>query len=288
MEISAGELLTLTQASLTQIPEDERVSFTYAFLEDLYGLSKTDLLLNKKVQFDQRHWQDLMDRLNAREPLQHVAGFSWFRGRKFLVNRDTLIPRPETEELVDHVKQSGIKNPRILDIGTGTGCLAISLALEIPGARVTGIDISERALVMAQRNSDLLGSEVELKKGNILDVSQNLSEQTFDVIVSNPPYIRELEKAEMEVNVLDYEPHVALFVSDEDPLVFYRAIASFGANKLTSGGYIWSEINSYLGKETYQLFADYGFEEVEIIRDFYGRDRFVKAKKRSMEIIWSK
>ncbi|MCR9063775.1 MAG: peptide chain release factor N(5)-glutamine methyltransferase [Cytophagales bacterium] len=257
--------------------EGEKKSMAYLLLEDVFGLTKTDIIVDKSVNIDEALLFRCIDRINNNEPIQQVIGFTFFRGRKFNVNPSVLIPRIETEELIEHIKSLKISSPSVLDIGTGSGCIAISLDLEIPEAEVWALDISEAALTIAKENQKSLNSKVSFIQADFLkDFS---FAHDLDVVVSNPPYIRNFEKEEMEPNVLDHEPHLALFVPDENPLVFYEALASFGKKNLKNNGYVLAEINSYLGKETLALFEQYDYKEVEIIKDIFNKDRFVKAKK---------
>lgn len=220
--------------------------------------------------------QQMLSLLAAHTPLQYVLGYETFMNLRFEVTPDVLIPRPETAELVNLV----VKNyqhqeaVRILDVGTGSGCIAISLAHYLPCAQVTAVDISEKALQMAQKNAHSIGTNVHFTQLDFLTQSALLTEP-FDVIVSNPPYIAEAEKADMENNVLLHEPHLALFVPNSDPLLFYRAIASFAAQKGVMQVYL--EINRAYGAETCQLFAEQGYQ-AEIMKDMFNNPRFVVAK----------
>ncbi|MBR1927663.1 MAG: peptide chain release factor N(5)-glutamine methyltransferase [Bacteroidales bacterium] len=219
-----------------------------------------------------------MDRLSAGEPLQYVLGYAWFLGRRFKVTTDVLIPRPETEILCQEAIKA-FKDPRgrILDLCTGSGCVAWSLALELPGSVVYGVDISKAALAVAsgQDLSSDRSSPVFLK-ADILDSPPLFPCGKFDLILSNPPYIMESQKKDMRPNVLDHEPSLALFVPDEDPLVFYRAVARWAEALLAEDGTGLVEINETLGSQTRDLFLGFGFGKVEIIDDFFGKNRFVK------------
>jgi release factor glutamine methyltransferase len=204
----------------------------------------------------------------------------------FKVNRNVLIPRPETEELVRWIIQElGIQKSgiRILDIGTGSGCIAISLAKHFSKAKVYAVDISQKALDTAKENASLNVVNITFLKEDIFELDSLVGshdlDSEFDVIVSNPPYVRELEKKEMHVNVLEHEPSQALFVSDENPLKFYKRIIDFAAKNLTRGGLLFFEINQYLGKETQQLLKDHNFSEIELRKDMFGNDRILRGKK---------
>jgi release factor glutamine methyltransferase len=265
--------------------ENEAKSIIYLLLEHYLNLSKIDIFLDKNIPqtFD---FQEIIRRIKAQEPVQYIIGETEFYGRKFKVTPDTLIPRPETEELVQLTVISyqsdgeplpnNNNKPRILDIGTGSGCIAISLACELPDNQVYAYDISEEALKIAQENAERNGANVIFEKVNILEPF-TIHRLPFTVIVSNPPYVMNSEKAEMERNVLEYEPHLALFVEDNDPLIFYRKIAEFTAKNLITKGLCIVEINQAFGLETAELFWNQGFSEVEVIKDMFGKDRIVKA-----------
>jgi release factor glutamine methyltransferase len=215
-----------------------------------------------------------------------------FYGLSFLVNENTLIPRPETEELVELIIESTnyeLRNTKlkVLDIGTGSGCIAISLAKYLPTSEVYAIDVSEKALAVAKKNSELNDVKVNYINVDVLKiddlkelVTHNLQLATqFDIIVSNPPYVRNLEKDEIKPNVLEYEPHLALFVDDIDPLLFYRKIVELAIKNLNPNGKLYFEINQYLGKETIKLLEDFGFRNVELKKDIYGNDRMISCEK---------
>ena len=259
------------------------------------GLSTAQLLAEPNLQLteEQQVWMDdAICRLGNNEPLQHVLGYSEFYGHRFKCDRRALVPRPETEELVEWIismhnaqcttnsleLQRKMHNLNILDIGTGTGCIALSLAKELPEAKVSALDISKEALSLARENANILEvKNVDFIEGDILNKSFNSQLSTFNLIVSNPPYVRECEKAEMEANVLDYDPHTALFVSDEDPLIFYRAIGEFALTHLKNGGALYFEINQYLGRETCDMLVAMGYRNVEMREDVNGNARMVKA-----------
>ena len=219
-------------------------------------------------------------RLKKQEPIQYILGTTEFYGLTFKVNEHTLIPRPETEELVDWVLSNLHDQDRvldILDIGTGSGCIAISLAKNIPKARVSGIDISEKALEVAQENAVKNQVLVSFCKKDILETTA--LKNKYDVMVSNPPYVRQLEKKAMNANVLDYEPGVALFVPNEDPLLFYRKIAQLAMVSLQTRGWLYFEINEYLSKEMDVLLKEIGFANIEIKKDFREVPRMIKCQK---------
>ena len=263
--------------------ENEAKSIVYLLLEHYLNLSKTDILLDNFVNqpFD---FQDIIIRLKAQEPVQYIIGETEFYGRKFKVTPDTLIPRPETEELVQLVVsswQSAVgsvaQSPiSVLDLGTGSGCIAISLACELPNAQVYAYDISEKVLKIAKENANRNNVNVIFEQLDILNFPPS-SFPPFSIIVSNPPYVMNAEKSEMEQNVLDYEPHLALFVEDSNPLIFYKAIAEFAFKNLIINGLCIVEINQAFGLETAELFWNQGFRYVEVVKDMFGKDRMVKA-----------
>ena len=255
-------------------------------MSHITGLSTARLLAEPNLQLteEQRVWmEEAICRLENNEPLQHVLGYGEFYGRKFKCDSRALVPRPETEELVDWIINDWATiNSRqlpinVIDIGTGTGCIALSLAKELEGAKITAVDISTAALSLARENAEILeAKDVRFIECDILR-DCNVIEEDYDVIVSDPPYVRECEKKEMEANVLDYDPHTALFVSDEDPLVFYRAIAEFALTHLTPNGALYFEINQYLGRETCDLLVAMGYKNVELRDDINGNARMVRA-----------
>ncbi|MBU2930056.1 peptide chain release factor N(5)-glutamine methyltransferase [Winogradskyella psychrotolerans] len=235
-----------------------------------------------------------LEHLKQQQPIQYLLGETEFYGLPFKVNENVLIPRPETEELVDliikgHSQQNKVSKLKILDIGTGSGCIAISLVKNLPNAKVYALDISKEALKVAKQNAKLNNVEITFIEANIIEVAENSSlwEDVasrekgflFDVIVSNPPYVRNLEKQEIKPNVLDNEPHLALFVDDDNPLVFYKAITDFAINNLKPKGHLYFEINQYLGEDTKQLLVDAKFKDVELLKDLNGNDRMLKGEK---------
>jgi len=230
---------------------------------------------------DIKNWNLILEQLKKEIPIQYLLGSTSFYGLNFEVNSDVLIPRPETEELVDWIIKDCLifRNDvtlKIVDIGTGSGCIAISLAKNLPNAQVFAIDVSGKALATAKKNAELNNVEVTFIQKNILETA-SLDFQ-FDIIVSNPPYVRNLEKVEINKNVLDNEPHLALFVDDNDALVFYRKIAELAQKSLSKNGQLYFEINQYLGKETVALLENLGFENLELRKDIYGNDRMIFAE----------
>ncbi|WP_409417244.1 peptide chain release factor N(5)-glutamine methyltransferase [Flavobacterium sp. PS2] len=256
-------------------------SFFYLILEEKRNLKQIDLALNPDLSFSDEEiadWSILVTELKKEIPIQYLLGKTNFYGLDFEVNSNVLIPRPETEELVEWIIKEDLKvgkskNLKILDIGTGSGCVAISLAKNISHAQVFAIDVSENALATAKRNAETNGVSVTFLLQNILETEDLMQE--FDVIVSNPPYVRNLEKEEIKKNVLDYEPHLALFVADNDALIFYRKIAELAQKNLKKNGSLYFEINQYLGKETVELLEDLGFKNIELRKDIYDNDRMI-------------
>ena len=259
----------------------EARAIVYALLEDVFGLSKTDVLLGRFEGLsatEKARFKECAARLSQGEPLQYVVGTAPFGNLTFEVTPSTLIPRPETLELVEWVAADEQVRPalRLLDIGTGSGCIAISLASLLPQATVSAWDISAEALAVARRNAERNGVAVDFKQVDVLHVTEA---ETYDCIVSNPPYICEAEKADMTDSVLLHEPHTALFVPNTDPLRFYRVIAQLALSNLSPGGTLYFEINRAYGAETCNLLRDLGFRDVELRKDFYGNDRMVRARK---------
>lgn len=262
----------------------EAESFFYLILEDKKQLKRIDLALNLDLTFSNEEiqlWNSILDSLKKEIPIQYLLGKTSFYGLEFEVNENVLIPRPETEELVEWIIESHKSEDRrekikILDIGTGSGCIAISLAKNIPNAQVFAIDVSVKALATAQKNAEINEVNVTFLEKNILETDD--LEQQFDIIVSNPPYVRELEKLEIKKNVLDNEPHLALFVEDNDALIFYRKIAELAQRNLNPNGQLFFEINQYLGKEMMGLLEKMSFKNIELRKDIYGNDRMMKAE----------
>ena len=259
----------------------EAESFFHLVLEDFKKLKRVDLALEPDLKFSADEliqWNTVLELLLKEIPIQYILGKAHFYGLEFEVSPSVLIPRPETEELVDWILSENPKiqksdDLKILDIGTGSGCIAISLAKNLPEAKVSAIDVSGKALEVAKRNASLNDVNVTFIQQNILE-TENLPE-TFDVIVSNPPYVRNLEKEEIKNNVLENEPHLALFVDDHDALIFYRKIVDLAIKNLSKNGQLYFEINQYLAKETMDLLETSGFSHMELRKDIYGNNRMV-------------
>ncbi|WP_425075823.1 peptide chain release factor N(5)-glutamine methyltransferase [Psychroserpens sp. S379A] len=268
--------------------KDEVNSFFDLLMEHYLKIKRIDLALNPKYEIDTEEHElffKALQELKLYKPIQYIIGETEFYGLPFKVNEHTLIPRPETEELVDwiikcHTERSD-ESPRILDIGTGTGCIPITLAEHMANAQVFSIDVSEEALQIAKQNAMLNDVDVKFIHDDILSPHHTeLSEAyNYDVIVSNPPYVRDLEKAEIKSNVLDYEPHLALFVDNENPLQFYKAICEFAQKYLNEGGALYFEINEYLGQEMIQLLNDFGFNKIELKQDLFEKNRMIRGFK---------
>ena len=305
--------------------EKEIESFFYLILENFHQIKRIDLALNPQMEMNDKqllHWERVLADLKKQKPIQYILGETEFYGLPFLVNENTLIPRPETEELVELIIKQNSKSEippepkvngaklnsklKILDIGTGSGCIAIALKKNLPNSEVFAIDISEEALETAKKNAQINQVEINFIQADILKIN-NLEQlptsnsqlptsnfhlptsvfqlpssnfhlpTTFDIIVSNPPYVRILEKQEINPNVLEYEPHLALFVEDEDALLFYRKIAQLALKSLSPNGRLYFEINQYLGKETVELIESFGFKNVVLHKDIYGNDRMIEG-----------
>ncbi len=250
-------------------------------LEFVLNLSRTDLLLAQDQAVSESEllrFREIVNELQKGKPIQYILGEAEFCGLNIQVNEHVLIPRPETEELVERIRKEVELADNILDVGTGSGCIPLALKSYFPDAKVSGVDVSELALEVARKNSETLGLDVLFLKEDILNPKMEF-EQTFDLIVSNPPYVLESDKKEMEQNVLEYEPHLALFVEDSDPLLFYRTILSFSEKNLKNGGRLYFEIHEEYAIQIKQLFLESGFSSAEIHQDFYGKERIVKGIK---------
>ncbi|SMC76142.1 peptide chain release factor N(5)-glutamine methyltransferase [Cellulophaga tyrosinoxydans] len=279
------EIKNIFHLELDAIYSPEEVnSFFYMLIEHFLGLERFILALEPNLiitKDEEAPLFEALSRLKLEIPIQHIIGKTHFMDLEFLVDKNVLIPRPETEDLVRWIFDD-IKNHQeaitILDIGTGSGCIPIALKKQLPNAKVATLDISDKALKIATQNAKNNSVQIEFIHANILEIDK--LHQKFDIIVSNPPYVRELEKKEMHKNVLQHEPELALFVSDEDPLLFYRKIASFAVNNLNDGGALYFEINQYLGKETKQLLDSTNFSDIELRQDLFGNDRMLKGIKK--------
>lgn len=264
-------------------PPEEINSFIRIIFEKVCHFSSADFILCKNTILSSTRQQEIaaiVQRLQKYEPLQYITGETWFCGLRFKTAPGALIPRPETEELADLIiRRHRGGSGRLADIGTGTGCIAVTLARQLPGFRAEGWDISPDALDIAAGNAAALQAHVTFRQADILSWEPAPDEcGAYDIWVSNPPYVRESEKKEMRPNVLDYEPHTALFVPDDDPLLFYRKIAQTALRTLRPGGALYFEINAALGGETQKLITDIGYRQVELLRDMQQRDRIIAAR----------
>ena len=259
----ANNIAELLMESITKLPRSERI---------IQG--------NETLSNTQRNLlQSSILRLQKYEPIQYIINEAWFAGMRFYVDKNVLIPRPETEELVEWVAGEcgrGTKY-KILDVGTGSGCIAIAVKNKLPAAELWACDISDEAVNIARINADALHATIDFVPLDFLDPRQRKQLPNVDVVVSNPPYVPQNEKKQMEKNVVEYEPAMALFVFDDDPLVFYKAIAEFGREKLNKGGSIYAEIHENLGEQIRDLFLLEGYQAVELKKDLQGKDRIVKA-----------
>ena len=281
---------------------DEARAIVRLVLGERFGLSMADILCDKVTELsadDRTDLEKMMLRLENGEPVQYVLGLTMFCGRHFFVKESVLIPRPETEELCRWmVEKREARNEerktRILDIGTGSGCIAITMAAEMPDVQVSAWDISEQALAVARKNADSIGVKVNFEQVDVLNLSSASQSplsigrggggEAFTHIVSNPPYICDNEKIAMKPHVLEHEPHVALFVPDDDPLLFYRAIADFAIQSLEPDGWLYFEVNPLCIKELKTMLAKKGFENIEVKIDLFGKERMIRAKKSKMKI----
>ena len=275
--MNAKELFVKMTSQILHYETNEAKEIVFLILNDLFGISNNDLILETALEnVDLIKIQEIVNRLNEHVPVQYIVQKAWFRDRPFFVNNQVLIPRPETEQIVDLILES--KPNFVLDLGTGSGCIAISAALEANETTVFAIDISNGALDVAKNNAIQLNAKVEFQMADILDFQSPFQQVKFDLIVSNPPYVKKNELSEIRENVKLFEPHLALFVEDHNPLIYYQKIAEIAKNQLTKYGQILVEINSNLGRETEDVFKKAGFSSVEIIQDFFGRDRFLRIK----------
>ncbi len=262
---------------------NEAESIAYIILEDELNLSKIDLIINANNIVNEKSVdkiQEILVQLEQNKPIQYILGYAYFYDLKFKLNKHTLIPRQETELLVHQIieKNKAIKDLHIFDIGTGTGCIAISLAKNLI-ANVTAVDLSEKAIETAKQNAKINNVKVTFNLFDILKNKNETCDKKYDIIVSNPPYVTNTEKKQMQNNVLNFEPHSALFVDDNNPLEFYKAISIFAKNNLNINGQLWFEINEQFGQETKLLLEQNGFNNVKIIKDLNEKDRIVCGKK---------
>ena len=273
----------ISHALGSKYPHEELSAIIRAICCDMIGIPSTTYYIKERVTLtteQEARLNEIILRLQQGEPLQYIEGKAPFCGMDFIVRPGVLIPRPETAELVEWiVSDCAMQNPRILDLGTGSGCIAIALSKMLTNAIVDACDISPEALSVAKENNLRNGSSVEFFPHDILNI-ETPPPYSYNILVSNPPYIKQSEAVEMEEQITKWEPHTALFVPNDDPLRFYRAIAEIGkTSTLQPGGAIYVEINQALGKETVELFESYGYKNVELRKDIYGNDRMVKGVK---------
>ncbi|MFD2871219.1 peptide chain release factor N(5)-glutamine methyltransferase [Mucilaginibacter ximonensis] len=274
--------LTYKQSLTTIYDPQETEAITLMVLTELLNTSKAAIKAfgdRGLTLTQQEELNNILGQLKTGKPLQYALGYAEFYGLRFLVNPSTLIPRPETEELVQWALAYGTGHQNILDIGTGSGCIAISIKNNLPDAQVSAIDISVDALNTAKENARLSGVEINFIKADILNLKSEIEIPKSEIIISNPPYVTLEDKKLMHRNVTDFEPNTALFVPQDDPLIFYKAIANFALTNLNEDGLLFFEINESLGRETARLLLDKGFKDVEIRKDLSGRDRMIRASK---------
>ena len=277
-----NRITTYIRQSLQEIyPPEEVKALSMLICCDMLGLDALDIYMGKDIilsECKQRELENIIFRLQKNEPIQYIRGFAEFDGRRFKVAPGVLIPRPETVELVELVARENTDACRLLDIGTGSGCIAISLDKRLPDAKVEAWDISEEALAIAYTNNKELKAEVMFLQRDVLSDDWEKT-PSFDVIVSNPPYVTEAEKNGMDAYVLDWEPELALFVPDDDPLRFYRRIADLGRELLLPEGRLYFEINQAYGRETAHMLEMNQYRDVRVIKDIFGKDRIVTANR---------
>ena len=262
--------------------ERETEIFIYMLIEEYTGISKLDIFMNPEQTINESELLKIhfavKDLMNYK-PIQYILGKTEFYGLPILVNTNVLIPRPETEELVDWVVNDTVQNQeyRVLDIGSGSGCIAIALKHTLPILNIQAIDFSLGALEVAEQNAKMNQADVSFHHINLLDKNEWGKLGYYDIIISNPPYVRHSEKNQMKKNVLNYEPGNALFVDDKNPLLFYTTIAEFAQSYLNKNGSLYCEINQYLGDEASKLFESFGFKDIQLKKDLKGNYRFIKA-----------
>ena len=268
--------LASLSAQLTAYSQAEAENLVFWLFEHHVGLRRSELPLAIPSETNREPLLADFERLLTGEPIQYILGEAPFYGRNFIVTRDTLIPRNETEELVHRIlKENPKPRLRVLDLGTGTGCIPITLALELKDLEMYALDVSVEALEVARQNALNLGANVQFLEGDLLEQAPNFA--LFDVLVSNPPYVPLRDQEEMHANVLNFEPHLALFVPDEDPLLFYRAIGSWGQQLLKKGGKLYLEIYENLADELVQLLLSLGYSQVQVHQDLNGKNRMISC-----------
>ncbi len=277
------ELYQQTVSQITVYDERETGAIAFILLEYILNINKSDIIANKEINVSHLKREELeeaIDRINQGEPVQYITGRTVFMDLNFKVNPSVLIPRPETEELVDFIvkENKDKKNLHVMDMGTGSGCIAVSLAHYLKDAEVIAVDISKSALYVAAENAAINHAKVKFINDDILNFSET-NTYKLDVIVSNPPYVRYSEQKEMRKNVLEYEPKLALFVDDKEALIYYEKIAAFSARHLNEEGLLYLEINEMLSIETAKLVESFGFKNIEIKNDLFNKPRFIRCSK---------
>ena len=283
--MTLNEARTVLTKELKNVYEsDELRNIIELVIEHITNMSRAEQVKNKVPYLTCTQLEDLdaiTERLKKNEPVQYVLGEAWFAGMKFKVNKNVLIPRPETEELVDWIvkesQKSKVKSQNIIDIGTGSGCIPITLKHQLPEANVSAIDVCSEALFTATENAVALNAEVNFVLLDFLDEEKWKELAQYDIIVSNPPYVKQSEINTMHDRVKEFEPHLALFVPDEDALLFYKKLSDFSLNHLKPGGSLFVEINEALGEQVVNLFRSTGFANIELRKDMQGKDRMIKA-----------
>ena len=278
------DTIQLFRTELKDIYSAEEIeNFIFFSMNEYLGYTRRHLQLKANQSLDEKEterFKNILSELKKYKPIQYILGNTEFYGMKIRVNENVLIPRPETEELVELILQENPSSENILDIGTGSGCIAISLKKHLPEATVSAIDISDEALLIAKENAILNHTLINFLQGDILKIDHSQHHDSFDIIVSNPPYVRQSEKRSMSKNVLDYEPHIALFIEDDDALKFYKAISDFALENLSENGKLYFEINEALGSDLKKLLEKKGLKNVLIKKDMSGKDRIVFAERK--------
>tara|TARA_B100000780_G_scaffold72072_1_gene48266 strand:+ start:25123 stop:25953 length:831 start_codon:yes stop_codon:yes gene_type:complete len=275
--LTINNIIPLFTSSLTIYESREIKSIAYIVIEELFGFNKSQTIINANylINLNQENKiLEILKKLNQNIPIQYILGKTSFYNSTFFVNNHTLIPRPETEELVKWILDFSFNN--VLDVGTGTGCIPITLALN-SDAKISALDISSEALLVAEKNCNHYNINLNLICSNIFHYK---TEEKFDLIISNPPYVLNSEKTFMHKNVIDNEPHLALFVDDNNPLIYYKYIIEFSSNSLLANGLLFFEINERFAFEIISILKDYNFVNIELKKDINGKDRMIKASKK--------
>ncbi len=278
------EIQTIFKSALSKLYDvDETTAITRTVLMEVLNYSSTNIISKQQEEIsenDEMQLMQILNRLMKSEPMQYVLGYAWFCELKLKVNQHVLIPRPETEELVYWITdENKINSPSIFDIGTGSGCIAIALAKKIVGAKIMAMDVSKKALQLAEVNALTHHTKINFIEQDILRIGNSVPQNKYDIIVSNPPYVLQSEQSSMHPHVLNHEPHLALFVPDNDGLIFYKAIVEYANNNLNTNGKLYFEINEAKAEEVIQLFDDEHYKDVILKKDLQGKNRKVCAIK---------